>query len=194
MDLIEVRLGTDEQHFAYINPISIWLALPEGNGLTKLYLTFNMETAFPPLQLREDTPDQDLLLALFRWRMTDDIGATLMTPATFGDVMIACEHLVTFTARAGVDGGGRVRTFPIGVRGDMVNAITPAYNEAGESVGGHLVMKRVCMETDGRVLPVLETPDAILRALGWDKPTVTIGRTDRILTGAQRVIVPGKLQ
>lgn len=188
MDLIEVRLGTNEQHFTYIRPSSVWLAFPEGNGATKLYLTFNMETAFPPQALQEDTPDSDLLLGLFRWRLTDDIGSTLITPAGLGEVLAACPDLVMLTIRQDVS------SFPIGLRRDMIDAITPAYNKVGDIVGSHLVVRRVCMEANGRLLPLLETPDAVLRACGWEMPTVTLGRTDRVLTGEPRLVVPGKFQ
>lgn len=189
MDLIEVRLGNDEQHFAYIRPISVWLALPHGKGATRLYLTYNMETVYPPQQLSQDTPDSDLLLALFRWRMTEEIGTVLTTPATFAEVMAACPDLVHFTARGGDD-----EFFPIGLRGDLIDAITPAYDKDGQSAGGNITMRRVCIETDGRMLPVMETPDEILRRLGWQKPTVTIGRVDRIITDERRIITPGNRQ
>lgn len=189
MDLIEVRLGNDEQHFAYIRPISVWLALPHGKGGTRLYLTYTMETTFPPQQLREDTPDSDLLLALFRWRMMDEIGTVLTTPATFAELLGACPDLVHFTARV-----SETDYFPIALRSDLIDAISPAYTKDGESAGANITMRRVCMETNGRVLPVMETPDEILRRLGWEKPTVTIGRVDRIITDERRIVTPGNKQ
>lgn len=190
MDLIEVRLGTNEQHYAYIRPVSVWLAFPEGSGASKLYLTFNMETAFPPQQLREDTPGEDLLLGLFRWRMMDEIGAILITPAPIAEVLAACPHLVAFSARASKG----TPPFPIGLRPDLINSITPAYEDDNTLIGSHIALNRTCMETNGPIVPVVETPDAVLRTLGWARPEITIGRVDRVLTGERNIIVPGKLQ
>ena len=187
MELVEVRLAGHASHFTLIRPSAAWLAIPVGNGNTKLYLRYPIEPAFPPQRLQPDTPTDDLLLALFRWRFSDEIGSVLETTAST-EACADAFNLVRFSAK-----GEKGESFPLALCASDVNGVTPAYDANDLVVGSNIFMRYVCMETNGYLIPVREPVDEVLRRCGWEYPTVAIGRSDVVAT-PRRIITPGLQQ
>lgn len=189
IDVLEVRLASGDGHCLYVHASAIWLAFPGGGALpTKVYLTHEMETVFPPQQLSADTPAEDMTLALFRGMLMREIGTTLDVVADVAEIADAA-GLTLLTAR------GPANPFTIGVSRFVITGVAPAFDtESGELQGSNVFLRRICMETNGRTLPVRETPEEVLAKLGWAADRA-IGRRDSVLISRpNRIITPDQLQ
>ncbi len=188
IDVLEVRLASGDGHCLYVHPSAIWLAFPGGGTLpTKVYLSHEMETVFPPQQLQPETPAEDMTLALFRHMLMGEIGTVLDVVADVAEIADAAD-LTLLTAR------GPASPFTIGVSRHVVTGIAPAFDkDSGDLQGTNVFIRRICMETNGRTLPVRETPEEVLAKLGWAAERA-IGRRDGVLMTRPSKIITGSLQ
>lgn len=155
---IKLHLTTHPGHYVLVREGSAWFAWPEPRG-TRLYLTHLMEADIKPSMVPQIDMDQRVLL-LHRAHFLKQTGSAVEVTCTLIDACIAF-NLTPMTIR---DVSG---DFEIGIKREVVNALSPAFDKDGALQGTNLFLKRVALEMDGPVLPVREKIDVVLERLGW---------------------------
>lgn len=184
---LEIRLATGEGHCLYVRPTQIWLAFPSGASTTKVYLKHQLEAPFPPQQLMPDTPEADLTLALFRGMLMREIGSVVDVTADVEEIAKAAD-LTILAAR------GPATPFTIAVDRHVIVSVSPAFDpQTNELAGSNVFVQKICMETNGRTLPVRETPAEVLTRIGW-KAENAVGRQDGVAMTRPNRIITGPLQ
>lgn len=158
MNAVKVHLTSHPEHYMLLMPVAVWFAFPEPRG-TRLYLRHQLEADVQPSAVPTLSND-DRLLMLHKIHLMQQTGSVVEVTADITEVCNAF-GLLPFTGRD--KSGG----FELALAADVVQAISPAFDRDGKTVGSNIYMRKFCLEADGPTLGLMEDPATVCGRLGW---------------------------
>lgn len=187
MRVLAIYMTTGPNHVVFVESGEVWAAFPTPKGC-RIYLQSFMDSPVRPSMAVAKLPPEDVLGVLLRGQISGTTGSMIDVNGTVEEVAAAC-GLAVFDLRM-EPAGMKVALMPA-----LVVAVAPAIGESGAAMGSNIFMARQTIETDSRVVQVVEQIPAVLERIEWHGKVVQIGQPfvpPPVVVAANepRVIVP----